>query len=258
MDWNQFRRRAMAPAGILAASLAMVSLTACTRDYTLAYMYVTTAKSTPGVINQYTVDYQSGALVQIGTPATAGNLPVASVTAPNAESIYVVNQGDSTVQQFTVGSGGLLTAKAAYPTGKMPTAVTVNTAGTFLYVTYTGGFNTTNPAINAITGVNPVSTTNTPVFGGITIFPINSDGSLGTPINQQTGVGPVGVTVANFNTTVYVANQGDLNSSPVIQPIVQAFTANATTGALTPIAGNTNETVGRARSPRIPPVALSM
>jgi DNA-binding beta-propeller fold protein YncE len=84
------------------------------------------------------------------------------------------------------------------------------------------------------------------MFGGISIFPINSDGSLGTPINQQTGVGPVGVTVANFNTTVYVANQGDLNSSPVIQPIVQAFTANATTGALTPIAGNTNETIGSA------------
>ncbi len=109
------------------------------------------------------------------------------------------------------------------------------------------------------------------MFGGISIFPINSDGSLGTPINQQMGVGPVGVTVANFNTTVYVANQGDLNSSPVIQPIVQAFTANATTGALTPIAGNTTETVGsterqrillpacsRAQSPRIRPAASCM
>jgi 6-phosphogluconolactonase len=244
MDWMKLSRRAMAPVGILAASLAMVSLTACTRDYTLAYMYVTTAKSAPGVIDQYTVDYQSGALVQFGTPATAGNLPVASVTAPNAESIYVVNQGDSTVQQFTIGSGGVLTAKTAYPTGKMPTAVTVNTAGTFLYVTYTGGFSTTNPAINAITGVTPTSTSNTPMFGGLSIFPINSDGSLGTPINQQVGVGPVGVTVANFNTTVYVANQGDLNSSPVIQPMVQAFTANATTGALTPITGNTTEAIG--------------
>lgn len=246
MDWMKLSRRATAPVGILAASLAMVSLTACTRDYTLAYMYVTTAKSTPGVIDQYTVDYQSGALVQFGTPVTAGNLPVASVTAPNAESIYVVNQGDSTVQQFTVGSGGALTAKTAYPTGTMPTAVAVNTAGTFLYVTYTGGFSTTNPAINAITGVNPVTGTNPAMFGGLSIFPINSDGSLGTPINQQVGVGPVGVTVANFNTTVYVADQGDLNSTPVIQPIVQAFTANATTGALTPLTGNTTETVGSA------------
>src|SRR5271156_4742467 len=173
MDWMKMSRRAMAPVGILAASLAMVSLTACTRDYTLAYMYVTTAKSPPGVINQYTVDYQSGALVQYGTPVTAGNLPVASVTAPNAESIYVVNQGDSTVQQFTIGTAGALTAKTAYPTGKMPTAVAVNTAGTFLYVTYTGGFSTTNPAVNAVTGVTPTSTSNTPMFGGISIFPIN-------------------------------------------------------------------------------------
>jgi 6-phosphogluconolactonase len=245
MDWMKMSRRAMAPVGILAASLAMVSLTACTRDYTLAYMYVTTAKSTPGVINQYTVDYQSGALVQYGTPVTAGNLPVASVTAPNAESIYVVNQGDSTVQQFSIGSGGVLTAKAAVPTGTMPTAVAVNTAGTFLYVTYTGGYNTVNPAINAITGVIPTLPTNTPMFGGIDIFPISpTDGSLGAPITQQVGVGPVGVTVANFNTTVYVAEQGDQNSPTVIQPLVQAFTANATTGALTPISGNQTETVG--------------
>src|SRR5271154_6043641 len=123
MDWNQFRRRAMAPAGILAASLAMVSLTACTRDYTLAYMYVTTSKSSPGVINQYAVDYQSGAIVQYGTPVTAGNNPISSVAAPNAQSIYVVNQGDSTVQQFAVGTDGVLTAKTAYATGKLPTAV---------------------------------------------------------------------------------------------------------------------------------------
>src|ERR1700731_778684 len=126
MDWNKLSRRAMAPTGILAASLAMVSLTACTTDYTLAYMYVTTAKSSPGVIDQYTVDYQSGAVVQFGTPVTAGNIPVASVPSPNMQSIYVVNQGDSTVQQFSVGSGGTLTAKTAYPTGKMPTAVMIS------------------------------------------------------------------------------------------------------------------------------------
>jgi 6-phosphogluconolactonase len=248
MDWNKLSRQAMAPAGILAASLAMVSLTACTRDYTLAYMYVTTAKSSPGVIDQYTVDYQSGAVVQFGTPVTTGRIPVASVPAPNMQSIYVVNQGDSTVQQFTVGTDGTLTAKTAYPTGTMPTAVAVNTAGTFLYVTYTGGFSTTNPAINALTGITPSgsNTTNPAMLGGISIFPINSDGSLGAPTNQTVGVGPVGVTVANFNTTVYVADQGDLNSNPVIAPIVQAFTANATTGALTPIttAITATETVG--------------
>ena len=120
MDWNKLSRRAMAPVGILAASLAMVSLTACTRDYTLAYMYVTSAKGSPGVVDQFAVDYQSGAVVEFGTPAPAGKLPVASAAAPNAKSIYVVNQGDSTVQQFVVNGDGSLTPKTAYPTGTMP------------------------------------------------------------------------------------------------------------------------------------------
>jgi 6-phosphogluconolactonase (cycloisomerase 2 family) len=229
----------MAPAGILAASLAMVSLTACTRDYTLAYMYVTTSKSSPGVINQFTVDYQSGAVVQYGTPVTAGNNPIASVAAPNAQSIYVVNQGDSTVQQFAVGANGALTAKTAYPTGTLPTAVAINPAGTFLYVTYTNGFNVTNPSNLAM---NPLVSTNLPVMGGLAVFPINSDGSLGSPTNLPAGVGPVGVSMAPFNNTVYVVDQGDLNSSPVIQPIVQAFSVG-TSGALTPMAGNSTETL---------------
>ncbi|HWZ51257.1 MAG TPA: beta-propeller fold lactonase family protein [Granulicella sp.] len=248
MDWIKLSRRAMAPVGILAASLAMVSLTACTRDYTLAYMYVTSAKSSPGVVDQFAVDYQSGAVVEFGTPATAGNLPVASVAAPNAKSIYVVNQGDSTVQQFVVNGDGSLTPKTALPTGKMPTAVTINTAGTFLYVTYTNGFNTANPAINAITGFTPssASTPNPPVFGGLDVFPINSDGSLGTATSLQTGVGPVGVTVSNFNTTVYVVDQGDLNppaGTAVIPPYVQAFAPNAA-GALAPVGPTTGYPAG--------------
>jgi 6-phosphogluconolactonase len=225
MDWIKLSRRAMAPAGILAASLAMVSLTACTRDYTLAYLYVTTSKSTPGVIDQYAVDYQSGSIVEFGTPVTAGNNPVASVAAINAKSIYVVNQGDSTVQQFAVNGDGSLAAKTAYPTGPVPTAVTMNTAGTFLYVTYKGAYTPANP-----------------VGGGISVFPINSDGSLGTGTNQPAGVDPVSVAVANFNSTVYVVAQGDLNSIPVVPPYVQAFTPNATTGLLTPVAGTTTTT----------------
>ena len=67
MDWMKMSRRAMAPVGILAASLAMVSLTACTRDYTLAYMYVTTAKATPGVIDQFTVSLDDLRTAHTGT-----------------------------------------------------------------------------------------------------------------------------------------------------------------------------------------------
>ena len=203
----------------IAALSTACGLTACTRDYTLAYLYLTTSKSSPGIINQYTVDYQSGALVQIGTPVNAGNNPVASVAAPNAHFIYVVNQGDSNVQEFEVGSGGLLTSKNTYSTtGNTPTAIAIDEAGKFLFVTCTHqGANTTGP-------------------GALSVFPINADNTLGSPTNINIGNNPVGVAIANFNPTVYVVDQ-DPNA-----PQVLAFTEDTTSGALTPVAGSTATT----------------
>ena len=213
-------RKAIGTAGFLAASLAMLSTTACTRDYTLAYLYVTTTKSSPGVIDQYTVDYESGAIVEFGTPVAAGTNPVASVASPNATSIYVVEQGSNAVQQFSVGDGGALTAKTAYTTGNTPTALAIDTLGKFLYVIYNNGY----------------SSSNTKQLGGITIFPINSDGSLGSPSNLSIGVNPVAVVIANFNATVYVVDQDPLG------PQVLALAENTTTGALTPVSGTTATT----------------
>jgi len=220
-DVRQAARTAKTAAGTAARSamsLAALSvafgLTACTRDYTLAYLYVTTSKSSPGVINQYTVDYQSGALVQIGTPIAAGNNPVASVAAPDATTVYVVNQGDSTVQEYAVGSDGLLTSKNTYPTtGNTPTAIAIDSAGKFLFVTckYQG--------------------TNTSGAGALTVFAVGSDGSLGSAVNVNLGNNPVSVATANFNPTVYVVDQDPTT------PQVLAFAENTTSGALTPVAG---------------------
>lgn len=212
------RKVAQSVTSVAALSMA-IGLTACTRDYTLAYLYVTTSKASPGVINQYTVDYQSGAIVQIGTPVEAGVNPIASVTAPNATTIYVVNQGDSTVQQFAVGSDGLLTKKNTYPTsGNTPTAVAIDTAGKFLFVTcrFQGA--------------------NTEGAGALSVFPIGTDNSLGAAVNINIGNNPVAVAIANFNPTVYVVAQDPA------APQVLAFTEDTTSGALTPVAGSTATT----------------
>jgi 6-phosphogluconolactonase (cycloisomerase 2 family) len=203
----------------IAALSTAFGLTACTRDYTLAYLYVTTSSASPGVINQYTVDYQSGAIVQIGKPIAAGVNPVASVAAPNATTIYVVNQGDSTVQEFAVGGDGLLTSKNTYETtGNTPTAIAIDTAGKFLFVTckYQG--------------------TNTSGAGALSVFPIGTDNSLGTAVNVNVGNNPVGVAIANFNPTVYVVDQDPTT------PQVVAFSEDTTSGALTPVAGTTGTT----------------
>ena len=63
MTWNKMGRRTMASVVSLAMGLG---LTACSRDYTLAYVYTTSSTtSSIGVINAYAVDYQSGALTQL-------------------------------------------------------------------------------------------------------------------------------------------------------------------------------------------------
>jgi len=202
-------------ASVASLSVAL-GLTACTRDYTLAYLYVTTTSSNPGLIDQYAVDYQSGALVEIGKPVGAGNKPVASVASPNGLFVYVVNQGDSTVQEFAVGSDGTLTSKNTYPTtGNTPTAVAIDTAGKFLFVTC------------------EFQSANTSGAGAVSVFPINADNSLGTATNVNTANNPVSVAIANFNPTVYVVSQ-DPNTPQVI-----AFAENTSTGALTPVTGTT-------------------
>jgi len=203
-------------------SLAMLlGLSACTRDYTVAYVYMTTAKTSPGLIDQYAVDYESGALTPIGTPIAAGNDPVTLVAAPNGLFIYVLNQLDSTVQEFAVQGNGSLASKGVSPiAGTLPTAVAIDPAGKFLYVTFTyqAGYSASKPGP-----------------GGVAIFPVNADNSLGTVSTVNVGNNPVGVTVSYFNHFVYVLDQ----EPPPNVPIILAFAQNPSTGALTAIPGPT-------------------
>ncbi len=208
-------------------SMGMVlGLTACTRDYTVAYVYATASKKgAAGVVNEYAVDYQTGALVQVtGSPVAAGNNPVSIVAAPNGLFLYVLNHDDSTVQEYSVGSAGMLTSKNTYKTtGSFPTAAAIDQGGKFLYVTYTYQ-----------TGYSAA----TPGPGGVSIFPINSDNSLGTAINVNVGNNPVAVTTSNFNSFVYVVDQEVSPNATVL-----GFAENTSTGALTPTPGTVITTV---------------
>ena len=50
-------------AKISVVSVAMVLwLASCSLDYTVGYVYMTTNKSNPGVIDQYSIDFDSGSL----------------------------------------------------------------------------------------------------------------------------------------------------------------------------------------------------
>jgi 6-phosphogluconolactonase (cycloisomerase 2 family) len=213
----------MAKAGVVSLAM-MVGLSSCSLDYVVGYVYVTAAKSTPGIVHQYSIDYQSGALTEIGSPVQTGTNPLRIVAAPNGKFVYVVNQGDSTVQEFAVNTDGTLASKNTYKvTGTGPTAAAIDPQGAYLYVTfqYQTGYSATNPGP-----------------GGVTIFPVNSDNSLGTASTLNVGNNPVAVSVSFFNHFVYVLDQETTPKATIL-----GFSQNTSTGALTPVPGTTITTV---------------
>ena len=242
MKWKTLGRSAKA----LTVSLALgLGMTACTRDYTVAYVYATAAtRTTMGVVNAYAVDYASGALQQLADSPipSGGSNPVALVATPNGNYIYVVNHDTSQVVQFDVGTDGKLYAENSYNVvqgsgvaGSFPVAATIDPTGTFLYVAFTfqNGFTTASPGP-----------------GGVATFPINTDGTLGTPLTSmvtgtalpyvQTGFNPVGIVASAYNHFVYVVEQDTTTSAQGVTSSVGSlltFSANATTGALTAVPG---------------------
>lgn len=223
----------IAKASIFSLALGL-GLTACSRDYTVAYVYATTAKANPGLIDAYGVDYQSGALVQLAdSPIPAGRNPVAIVSATSSKTgnqyLFVLNHDDSTVGSYAVGTDGKLYAENTYnTTGSFPVAAAVDSTGSYLYVAYT---------------YQNAYTTASPGPGGISIFPITystSGGSesvaLGTASNVNIGNSPVGIIASKYNHFVYVVDAETPSGASPIGEIL-GFSENTSTGALTPLSG---------------------
>ena len=180
MKFKTITRSAMATGLSLALGLGAV---ACSRDYTAAYVY--SVNNVNGQVNAYGVDYQTGEIDQINGSPFVTNLtnPTTVVAAPNGKTLYVIggNQ-NANVEVMSIGSDGKLYGTATPNlTGTYPVAAATDTTGTFLYVLYTYQ-----------SGFGPVSQGP----GGVTIFPINSDGSLGTASNVNVGNNPVAIAVS--------------------------------------------------------------
>jgi 6-phosphogluconolactonase len=241
MKWNKLGRGTLA--SIL--SLALVSVTACSRDYVLAYVYVTTAKpatgSPNGFISAYAVDFQIGSLTPLAdSPIQAGRNPVTLVASPNGLNLYVVNHDDSSVGEYSIGTDGKIFLQNTYNiTGSQATAVAMDAAGAFLYVTFTFQLGPNGQQLYSPASPGP---------GGVTIFPISAkDGSLGTPSTVNVGNNPIGIVVSrpkSGSTFAYVVDQ-ETPTSPKAQ--VLGFVQNSTTGALTPTPGTviTTDPTGR-------------
>jgi 6-phosphogluconolactonase len=236
MKFNTMVRTGVAAATSLAAALG---ISACSRDYTAAYVY--SISSSTGNISGYGVDYQSGVLTQLqGSPFTTQfTNPVTILSTPNGKFVYAISGNQqAAVEPFSVGTDGKIYGEATVNiTGTYPTAAAIDSTSTYLFVTY-----------RYQTPYSPAS----PGPGGVSIFKINADGTLGTPANVNVGNNPVAITVTDpvcttaplagslasactspqsGNVFVYVVDQETAGGQLV------NFSLNNATGALAPLAG---------------------
>jgi 6-phosphogluconolactonase len=158
---------------VSAIALVVATLfTACGNTLTVGFMFVATNKQTPGQIEVYEVDSESGSLRTIPTSPfpSGGRDPIAEATSPDFKNLYVVNEDDNNVVQFGIGTDGKLYPQTTINTpGSFPMATVVNTAGTFLYV------------VDTLQPIAGCSLTNA-CPGDLAAYPINADGSLGTAV----------------------------------------------------------------------------
>ncbi len=168
MTFKKWRQSLLATA----ASLGLgVGLTSCAVSNTVDYLYLLSSKNNPGQINVYRVDSQTGALTQIpNSPYPAGRNPSGLVIAPNGSVLYEINHDDNTVESFGIGTDAKLYPQHTYTTpGSEPVAISINQAGTFLFV---------------VDFYGPIFTDQNPGPGAVVVYPINADGSLGTAVTQ--------------------------------------------------------------------------
>jgi 6-phosphogluconolactonase len=193
----------LAAAATVAVGLGMTS---CGASNTVDYVYVTSNKNNPGQINVYKADSESGALRQIPDSPypSGGRNPVAEVTSPNGQNLYVINHDDNTMVEFVIGTDGKLYPQHTCNTpGTEPSAIAISPDGTLLYVVdfYQAGFTDVNPGP-----------------GALVVYNIQSNGSVGTAKNNCTPISngslsywalgryPGGITVTSDNKYVYVAD----------------------------------------------------
>ncbi len=228
-----------------------MGIISCSPSQTIDYLFVTSNSATSGSngngqVTAYHVDSDSGSISQVaGTPVSSQGLnPVAEVTAPNGQFLYVANHGSNNVAQFTIGTDGQLVFGHAYTTpGTEPVSLAINSAGTLLFVLdyYGPGFSDVTPGP-----------------GILVVYPINADGTLGSPVASggqsysTLQCFPGAVAVAASGSYAYVSNTNSVvvTTSPPSTPTppatpagcpsqgtISGFTVSST-GVLAPIPGS--------------------
>ena len=176
--------------GLVVATL----LTACeieTIDYVFVANSAGTGAGSAGQIQTYDADSQTGALRQGAATVSSGGInPVAIAITADYANLYVVNAGSNNVTHFALAGNGVLTQKDAITTSATPVSVTVNTAGTYLYV---------------VSGPSPSTLTAYSLSSGA-IGSVASQATLTLPSNTSDIIVPTGVNVLANGAAVYVSS----------------------------------------------------
>ena len=180
---------------VSAIGLAAASLLAGCQLVTIDYVFVacssgTTAGSS-GEILTYAADSQSGALRPVNKAVTSGvSDPVAMATSPNFFSLYVANQGNSSVVHYGIADTGVLSSLDTVNTAQPPVFLAVNQAGTYLYV---------------ISGTTSATLTEYPLDKNGKMGAAAAEQTLSLPSNPGDTIVSTGVTVLPDNAAVYVS-----------------------------------------------------
>jgi len=207
-QWKKMGGRLVAAASVTVLSVLGLS---CGASNTIDFLYATSNKLSPGQINVFKVDSESGALIQIADSPypSGGRNPVAEVASPNGKNLYVANHDDNTIVEFAIGTDGKLYPLQTVNTpGTEPVALALNADGTQLYVL--DYYAPAAPGQPSYTDLNPGP-------GAVVAFPITVDAKNGlSTIGSPEALGaanylpvqcfPTGLTVTPNGSGLYVTN----------------------------------------------------
>jgi 6-phosphogluconolactonase (cycloisomerase 2 family) len=203
---------------VSAIALAVATLFTACGTLTVDFLFVPTNKQTPGQIEVYEVNSETGGLRTIPTSPfpSGGRDPIAEAVSPTAlngiESLYAANQDDNNIVQFTIGSDGKLYPQSTINTpGTYPMALAMNSAGTYEYVVDilgpVAGCSLANPCPGVIAGYAVTTAATSKIKGS------NGPGSLGQVCTSETPTLYSGCTLGN--PVVNVVNNQSLTSLPL-------------------------------------------
>jgi 6-phosphogluconolactonase (cycloisomerase 2 family) len=231
-------------ASLLAAGL----LSACS-TLTTDFVYVTSSKAAGtnsyGEVDIFEINSESGHMRQIPDSPTysEGRDPVAEAVSTDYASLFVVNQDDNTVVQFTIGSDGKLYPLNTVNTpGVYPMSIAISSSNVFVLDTYQPLSNCSSAApCSGAVGVFPISSSKistTTANGALTYWPLcstgyktNTAGSKACSGTESDVIVPTGITVSKNGSYVYVSAYDSTASTGYLF----SFSVG-TSGALTPVA----------------------